>query len=133
MSVEHRWTFSDVLRTDCGPLSQASRVVDGESYAADIATDGVTIARLCGRSRRLAITGAEIEAAVVELVGVTASPVLLGRAAGTYMAAHRADPALNPFARRAADLLLAAGGDLGEAEAEAARVAARTASRRSAG
>lgn len=42
------------------------------------------------------------------------------------MADHRADPVLHPFARRAADLLLAAGGDLEQAELEAARVAERS-------
>lgn len=79
-------------------------------------TDGVTIARLCGRARDLSICGTDAAAAVVELRELSGSPVLLGRAAGSHMAMHRSDAVLNPFAHRASDLLLAAGGDLGEAE-----------------
>jgi len=94
-------------------------------------TEGVTIASLCGRARRLSINGTETDAAVIALREISSSASLLGRAAGSLMAEHRADPALNPFARRAADLLLAAGGDLAEAETEAARVAQRLASRQS--
>jgi hypothetical protein len=45
------------------------------------------------------------------------------------MANHRADAELPPFARRTADLLLAAGGDLKEAETEATVVAERTRAR----
>lgn len=75
-------------------------------------------ARLNGAARRLSIAGADVDAAVVELQTITMSPVLLGAAAGTFMAGHRHDAGLRPFDRQAADLLLAAGGDLAAAEAK---------------
>lgn len=80
-------------------------------------------ARLIGRARRLAIAKADTDAAVAELQAISTSPVLLGEAAGSYMAGHRFDATLYPFDRRAADLLLAAGGDLEAAERKAAEVA----------
>lgn len=88
-------------------------------------TDGVIVARLCGTARRLSIEHAETEAGLVELQAISTSPVLLARAAGTFMAGHRHDARLRPFDRRAADLLLAAGADRDEAERQARVVAER--------
>lgn len=82
----------------------------------------LTVARLNGTARRLTIAKADTDAAVAELQAISTSPTLLGTAAGAFMAGHRHDPHINPFDRRAADLLLAAGGDLQVAEVEAAAV-----------
>lgn len=85
----------------------------------------LTIARLSGTARRLSVHEVPDELALAELHEITRDPELLGEAAGAFMAAHRDAPRLNPFARRAADLLLAAGGDLEAAEAEALLVRER--------
>lgn len=80
-------------------------------------------AKLCGTARRLSISKTPIEEAVAELQAISADPVALGTAAGLFMAGHRHDAHINPFDRHAADLLLAAGGDLEAAELYAAEVA----------
>lgn len=79
-------------------------------------------ARLRGAARRLSMAKTETSAAVIVLREITTSPSLLGEAAGAFMAGHRHDAALNTFDRRAADLLLAAGGDLEAAERKSADV-----------
>lgn len=89
--------------------------------------ENLTTARLDGTARRLSVHEVPDEPALAELHAITRDPALLGQAAGAFMAAHRDDPRLNPFARRAADLLLAAGGDLAAAEAEAELVVQRMA------
>lgn len=62
------------------------------------------------------------EAGAAELRAITTRVDLLSSAAGMYMAEHRHDASLNPFARHAADLLFAAGADLDQAEVAAAEV-----------
>lgn len=82
--------------------------------------DGIVVARLCGTSRRLSFEHAADDAAVAELQAITSRVDLLSEAAGVCMAQHRYSAAVHPFARRAADLLFAAGADLGLAEKQAA-------------
>lgn len=82
-------------------------------------------AKLCGVARRLSIAKTPDDEAVDELQAITGSAAALGEAAGSFMAGHRYDEGLHPFDRRAADLLLAAGGGLEAAERKAAVVLQR--------
>lgn len=83
-------------------------------------TDGIVVARLCGTSRRLSFEHGAHHAAVAELRAITTRVDLLSEAAGVCMAQHRYSAAVHPFARRAADLLFAAGAELELAEKQAA-------------
>lgn len=75
-------------------------------------TDGVLIARLDGSAHRLAGSEVPVEDAVAELRAITIRVDLLSQAAGGHMGRYRHRPSANPYARAAADLLLAAGADL---------------------
>lgn len=82
-------------------------------------------ARLSGVARKLSMAKTPTDDAVAELQAITTDAIALGEAAGAFMAGHRHDSALHPFDRYAADLLLAAGGDLAQAERKAYDVAER--------
>lgn len=75
----------------------------------------------------MACERATVEVAVDELRAITTRVELLSRAAGVHMAMFRSG--VSPFSREAADLLLVAGADLEQAEAQAAFVAASDAAR----
>ena len=85
-------------------------------------TDGVLVARLHGTARRIATEKPATEVAIGELLAITTRVELLSWAAGVHMAMFRSGS--SPFSREAADFLLAAGADLGQAEVEAAAVVA---------